>query len=198
MNKRSAIIAILTIILIPFLTHAAVTLKYFRVGETNDNAVKLEWETATEIDTALFILSRAESKDGEFIQIQTIPAEGDSVTGMHYQYIDENVEPGKVYWYKLEEQDMSGNVNQVSELVSSNGSTDEQSMASSTPEAISSSEAEQVAKVAPTAPPPSPPQAQNSETQSKTNSNLLLIIGVAALAVAAIIVAFVVNNWQNR
>ena len=118
MSKRSLVIAFLALLLLPMSLYAAVTLKYFRVGEVNSDTIQLEWETATELDTAMFILSRAESKDGPYTKLESIPAEGDAVTGEYYEYIDNNVQPGVTYWYKLEEQETSGATKPASSPIS--------------------------------------------------------------------------------
>ncbi|CAN2044187.1 exported hypothetical protein [Candidatus Magnetomoraceae bacterium gMMP-1] len=69
------------------------------------NHIVLEWETETEIDTAGFHILRSDSIDGEYIRItnQVIPNKGFSFSGDYYFYIDNNVLPGKTYYYKLED-----------------------------------------------------------------------------------------------
>ncbi len=118
MSRRSFVLAFFALLILPLSVYAAVTLKYFRVGEVSDNSVQVEWETATELDTAQFILSRAESQDGPFAELESIPAEGDAVTGDYYEYIDNNVQPGKTYWYKLEEQETNGAKKPAADVIS--------------------------------------------------------------------------------
>jgi hypothetical protein len=120
MSRRSLVLAFLALFILPLSVYAAVTLKYFRIGEVADNSIQVEWETATELDTASFILSRAESEDGPYTELETFPAEGDAVTGEYYEYIDTNVQPGVTYWYKLEEQETNGNKKPAANVVSAN------------------------------------------------------------------------------
>jgi hypothetical protein len=66
--------------------------------------------TASEIDNAGFNLYRAESKDGEYVKINSalIPAEGNGTSGATYQYIDKDVKNRTAYYYKLEDIDIYG------------------------------------------------------------------------------------------
>ena len=69
--------------------------------------VNVEWNTATEIDTAGFYLYRSNSPDGEFALInkegELIPSQGNAFSGATYLFTDENVEPGETYYYLIEE-----------------------------------------------------------------------------------------------
>jgi hypothetical protein len=67
--------------------------------------VRVEWETATELDTAGFFLYRSLAADGEFEQVNQalINSEGNALTGAAYSYVDRQVEPGITYYYLLEE-----------------------------------------------------------------------------------------------
>ena len=69
--------------------------------------VNVEWNTATEIDTAGFFLYRSNSPDGEFTLInkegELIPSQGNAFSGATYLFTDENVEPGETYYYLIEE-----------------------------------------------------------------------------------------------
>jgi hypothetical protein len=86
-----------------------VELLYFQ-PITGDGIVKLVWATAAEIDTAGFNILRSESEDGEFAKINEtlIPAEGGPTQGAEYSYVDNGVQSGVTYWYKLEDKDLSG------------------------------------------------------------------------------------------
>lgn len=77
------------------------TLLYFR-GTGLDNAILLEWETVTEINTLGFNLLRSDSKTGpyEIINDQLIPAIG-GIGGAYYDYVDDDVVNGQTYWYIL-------------------------------------------------------------------------------------------------
>jgi len=81
---------------------ASVTLLYFRALAEN-GAVFLEWETATEIDSAGFYVTRSTSENSGFERIGSfIPSRGDSVAGAYYDFRDEAVDNGVTYYYILE------------------------------------------------------------------------------------------------
>ena len=79
-------------------------------GCSNQGAT-ITWETASEVDTAGFNLYRATSPDGPWQKIneQLIPPSEDPVSGGSYKFVDKSAEPGKTYYYQLEEVELSGN-----------------------------------------------------------------------------------------
>ena len=79
-------------------------------AEALEDSVLLTWETASEIDNAGFHLWRSETEDGQYVRItdSLIPAEGSPALGAEYEYEDFDVEPGKTYYYKLEDIDTDG------------------------------------------------------------------------------------------
>jgi hypothetical protein len=92
----------------PAPARAAVTLLYFQ-GQHNGDSVRLEWATATELNTAYFYLERSEAQEGPFQMLDGIglvPSEAppDGLSGAEYQRSDEDgVTAGQVYWYVLVE-----------------------------------------------------------------------------------------------
>jgi hypothetical protein len=76
--------------------------------------VIIEWETASELDTVGFNLLRSESPAGPFIQVNTdlIPAASDTLTGSQYTYKDTDIQAGIIYFYMLEEIELTGQSNQ--------------------------------------------------------------------------------------
>ena len=72
--------------------------------------IVLEWTTATETDTAGFNLYRGDQPEGPFAKINDvlIPASSDPLVGGQYQYSDHNVDPGKTYYYQLEDVEFTG------------------------------------------------------------------------------------------
>ena len=73
--------------------------------------VILNWNTESEIDNAGFNLYRSESENGEYIKINTslISAKGSPTQGASYEFIDNDVQNRKTYYYKLEDIDLNGN-----------------------------------------------------------------------------------------
>jgi hypothetical protein len=81
--------------------------------------VVIEWETASEVDTAGFLLYRSESSDGPFSLLTEtpIPAQGDPLVGASYRYEDREVIRGRCYSYQLEEVERSGTRNSFPQAV---------------------------------------------------------------------------------
>jgi len=75
-----------------------------------EHHVRLEWETASEIDHAGFHLWRSDAGDGTYSRITDtlIPAEGGATFGFAYAYVDIDLMDGQAYFYKLETIDNSG------------------------------------------------------------------------------------------
>ncbi|MBN1920468.1 MAG: S24/S26 family peptidase [Anaerolineae bacterium] len=86
---------------------AAVTLSDFgALAQTAD--IKVYWETASEVNMSVFYVLRASSEAGTYDRVSNyIPAEGD-FGGAIYEYIDEDVEAGTTYYYKLEAVETNG------------------------------------------------------------------------------------------
>ena len=76
--------------------------------------VRVEWSTETEMNTAGFNLYRGESADGPFsvkVNEQLIAPAADPMTGGKYQYVDKTARAGVTYYYRLEEVERNGGVN---------------------------------------------------------------------------------------
>ena len=90
-------------------TPTVVKLKSF-TATGNGKQVKVDWETASEIDNLGFNLYRSTKKDGRYTKLNKslIPGLISSPTGQKYTYADKKVIKGKLYYYKLEDIDLSG------------------------------------------------------------------------------------------
>jgi hypothetical protein len=75
-----------------------------------DAKIVVQWKTASEVDTAGFNIFRSEDPAGPFRRVnqQLIPASGDPLVGGDYSYIDESVDAGRLYYYRLEDVDLAG------------------------------------------------------------------------------------------
>jgi hypothetical protein len=76
----------------------------------SDGAIRLAWETASEIDLAGFNIRRAEAFDGQYFVINAalIQAKSFSNMGASYTYDDVTASPGVTCYYRLEEVDTHG------------------------------------------------------------------------------------------
>ncbi len=88
-----------------------IELMFFKAEYCKDH-VAITWETATEIANAGFHIWRSECEHtgqvplpGTYTQITglLIPAQGGASWGAKYSFTDFSIEPGKTYWYKLED-----------------------------------------------------------------------------------------------
>jgi hypothetical protein len=72
--------------------------------------VIIQWSTESEIDNAVFNIYRSESENGEYTKINPflIPAQGSSTQGAFYEFVDNDVQNRKTYYYKLEDIDLNG------------------------------------------------------------------------------------------
>jgi len=75
-----------------------------------DGLVRVEWETAQEINNMGFYLYRSSSANGPFSRLtdKLIPAFFSSIMGKIYTYDDINVTEGELFYYKLEDIDIYG------------------------------------------------------------------------------------------
>ncbi len=110
-------------------TPTAVSLNYF-IATGSANGIDLEWETATEFETAGFKLYRSTvGEDGPFdylSELGFISAEGGSF-GAKYNRTDIDVNLGQTYWYQLVEVETDETEKNVGRVV--------QAVAGSTPTA---------------------------------------------------------------
>jgi hypothetical protein len=82
-----------------------------------NNAIEVNWETATERDNKHFTILRSE--DGIFFEvIAIVSGAGNSNSSKRYSYIDKNVEAGKTYYYKLRQTDYNNSESDVGKISS--------------------------------------------------------------------------------
>ncbi len=143
---------------------ANVTLVSFTATPGNGQ-VTLNWETATEIDTAGFFIRRSESTEGVFNRVSDfIPAEGDSLTGATYEYVDDGLTGGTTYYYQLEAIDYDQSV----EFFGPISATLPGGAATSTPTATSISSATPTATSAATGSPTATETPSSTRTPTRT------------------------------
>ncbi|MBU1626012.1 hypothetical protein KKB18_01450, partial [bacterium] len=87
----------------------AITLETFTAKAIDDKII-LSWQTGTEIDNLGFYLVKSENIDSGYILLnkEIIPVMGTPYSGYSYQYVDENVKAGSVYYYWLADVDVFG------------------------------------------------------------------------------------------
>src|SRR5687768_1681990 len=81
----------------------SVDLLYFTATGLN-NAVQLDWATASEFNTAGFMIERSLDAAGPYTvldDIGFIPSEGGGIIGAVYEATDYTAVNGTTYWYQL-------------------------------------------------------------------------------------------------
>ncbi|MEL7340403.1 MAG: SdrD B-like domain-containing protein, partial [Bacteroidota bacterium] len=77
--------------------------------EANGQAesVSLMWMTASELNNQGFSIER-KTTEGSFAEIAFVAGQGTSSALHTYSFVDENVQMGQVYWYRLKQYDLDG------------------------------------------------------------------------------------------
>ncbi len=89
------------------LQNLPVELMSFQAFE-REEAIQLEWKTATENMNAGFEIERREENNTDFITIGEVKATEDLQSINYYEYLDRNVRPGIRYYYRLRQNDLNG------------------------------------------------------------------------------------------
>ena len=92
------------------LSPTSVTIASFEAAWQED-AVRVTWETAQEIDNLGFNVHRATASEGlwEQVNVVLVPAQAPgAVFGAAYEWVDTDVTPGETYLYRLEDVDIHG------------------------------------------------------------------------------------------
>ncbi len=85
-----------------------IELKTFNAKAINDDYVRLDWESLTEIDFDRYEIERAGS-NGEFKKLFSLSGKGSATSGAEYKYIDEEPISGSGY-YRLKLVDLDGEI----------------------------------------------------------------------------------------
>jgi len=79
-------------------------------AETAESGVLLKWETASELDNLGFNIFRADDPEAEKVRVNPamiLSKAMGSTSGAFYEFLDEDVETGKMYYYWLEAVDFA-------------------------------------------------------------------------------------------
>jgi len=88
-----------------------VTLTFFNLNEIpNQTAIKVEWQTESEIENAYWLLLRSTENDSVFATLQKIEGQGNSSVSSDYFYQDSDVEAGSNYTYQLADVSINGQI----------------------------------------------------------------------------------------
>lgn len=145
----------------------SVTLTYF-IGESVETGARLEWQTATELDTAGFWLKRASTSSGPFVALDDIgmvPAQGSATSGSTYETVDETAETGRAYWYQLVEVEYNGAESALQTIRLQIGATP-----TATVEGIATSEEGSTTEAPAETASPAPQTSPTSSGQAATNT----------------------------
>jgi hypothetical protein len=77
-----------------------------------DDVVLVSWRTVSEIGNIGFNLWRSDAPDGPWTLLAFVPSQAPgAAAGAQYQVIDDGVQAGRTYWYRLQDMDAAGNGN---------------------------------------------------------------------------------------
>lgn len=76
-------------------------------AENTENAIKLHWVTASEINNAHFTVQRS-TDNNQFTDVATIPGAGTSNKIINYSYRDRNCPAGENVYYRIKQTDYDG------------------------------------------------------------------------------------------
>jgi hypothetical protein len=106
--------AVAIILLLGTLVFGIIALRYKTTAE-----IKIDWETASEIDTAGFYILRSSEPDGVFVRVNPtiIPASNTPLIGSSYSFTDRNLTAGEEYYYYLEDVEYDGSITRHGPIV---------------------------------------------------------------------------------
>jgi len=94
-----------------------VQLSAFAGTQQGDAKVRLQWETASEVNAYGFIIERREKEGTPFAALDGgfVPAHGTTVEPHSYEFVDRTVAPGR-HWYRLRMVDLDGSYDYSEEI----------------------------------------------------------------------------------
>lgn len=72
--------------------------------------VTLQWRTESEQNSYQWLVERSDDGGNTYRQVGVVPARGNSTSPTDYSYEDRNLAGGRIYFYRLGEQDLNGSV----------------------------------------------------------------------------------------
>jgi hypothetical protein len=72
------------------------------------DVIQLDWETATEFNTQGYEIQRSVQTDDDFTKLAWVDGKGTNSNSTAYQFLDENVRVGQVYYYRIKQIDKDG------------------------------------------------------------------------------------------
>jgi len=72
--------------------------------------VEIAWNTASESNSASWMVERSLTADNGYALVGKLPASGNTASGSSYSFVDDQAEAGVTYYYKIAEQELDGKV----------------------------------------------------------------------------------------
>jgi hypothetical protein len=95
-----------------------VFMAFFNATSTADG-INLDWATHSEVSNWEWIVYRKEGGKSAFQEIARLPGAGTTNTTAYYHYSDINVDPGKIYYYRIASEDFDGTVHNYPQVTKS-------------------------------------------------------------------------------
>ena len=83
-----------------------VTMTQLSAKAQADKTILVNWATATEFNSKGFQIERKEESEKTFVSVGFVASK--NANGSAYQFLDQNVETGKLYYYRLRQVDFDG------------------------------------------------------------------------------------------
>jgi len=72
--------------------------------------VEIAWSTASESNSASWMVERSNAFDDGYVTLGRLPAAGNASSVSRYSFVDDQAEAGVTYYYKIAEQELDGKV----------------------------------------------------------------------------------------
>ena len=89
-----------------------VSLSKFRPERLDDGSIVVRWITESELNNAGFNILRSDTRDGEFVQVNTklIAGKGTTSERNDYEFVDTSAKPNVIYYYQIQDVSLDGQV----------------------------------------------------------------------------------------
>jgi len=102
-TSLSLILLTLTVFAAPAVPQNVTLIRFTATSLPGQPEIYVEWETATEFNTAGFFVARSNFAQGPYACVSDfIPHEGETVVGAQYAWLDETTVLSQTYFYRLE------------------------------------------------------------------------------------------------
>jgi hypothetical protein len=85
-------------------------------AEVNRGLVELRWTTASELGNSYFMIERSETAETDYVEIGRLDGQGNTSIETEYSFVDDGVQVGIKYYYRLLSVDYAGGIHIADKL----------------------------------------------------------------------------------